>query len=73
MKYLWLLFTLLAITGAIVEAKKKINSNSNKFEGDFEFVDEVSTFSFSAKSFEKRLIFILKLKKFFLPDEKSFL
>jgi hypothetical protein len=44
MKYLWLLFTLLAITGAIVEAKKKINSNSNKFEGDFEFVDEVSTF-----------------------------
>lgn len=44
MKCLWLLFTL-ALYISIVSAKKK------KFEGDFEFIDEVCTFFSLQKTF----------------------
>lgn len=39
MKYLWLLLTLLVVI-ACVEAKKKATT-TNKYEEDFEFIDEV--------------------------------
>lgn len=42
MKYSLFILTVLVSTSLVVEAKKKISDGSKKYEGDFEFAEEVS-------------------------------